>query len=123
MASSLQVIEHLQERFAAQEMTENALGIRVFLSEGRQQLVFAVVLEEGLVLKSPFAAIEAAKPSRVLELNQLRSFGVQSFLGQYSVVTFLPIGSIRSSEIDLVVHLVATEADWMQSQLTATDDY
>lgn len=123
MTSSLQVIEHLKAQFDASEMADSVLAMMVNLADERKQLVFALVAETGISLKSPVAGADSVKSSRLLELGEAGLFGVQIFADQYVLATALPIDDLSSKDLNQMVVLLAHQADSFQAKLTSSDPY
>jgi hypothetical protein len=115
MATRGEAINFLRGINGMQEDDDGGFTYVLELKDGRSQLVFLVVLDDFIVLTSPFANKDDITARKALDLAVI--FGVGDFGGHYCLRHVLFLEDLDESEVVNSVNFLGYRADSLESEV------
>ena len=117
MATKVETLSYLTQNYRAEETGDEVLKFVFEIDESRTQLLFAAVINDLLIMDSPFASTEDINANIAFKLAEESVLGVKRVGDVYTIRHVIPIADIDESEIDLGLHLTAQTADQLESEV------
>ena len=115
MATRAEVIQHIRSYSDVEDMGDGGFKVVYSFDDGRSQLLFMKVLDDLLLMSSPFAHQDDITSTKAIDLAVIYGVGM---VGEYYVLkNVLHIEDIDESEIVNGAGLLAVRADTLEEQV------
>lgn len=115
MATRAEVIQHIRNYSDVEDMGDGGFNVVFSFDDGRTQILFMTVLEDILLMASPFAHRDDITPGKAIDLAVI--YGVGTIGDFYVLRNVLHIADIDESEIVNGARLLAIRADTLEEQV------
>jgi hypothetical protein len=123
MATKQEAVSFLKNKLNAEETSQDFFKMLVEYGDNRSQVVFAVVSEEIIAFKSPFASVDDLSAKQALSAASEGVFGLSEIAGLYCLSHVAFVEDLDASEVYKSVGVLASIADGLEQQMVGGDNF
>lgn len=123
MATKREAANFLENQLNAQETSNDFFKMVINYEDNRSQVVFALVSDEIIAFRSPFASVDDLSAKQALNAAQNNVFGITETAGLYCLSHVVFIEDLDASEVFKSVGVLANLADELEQEVVGGDNF
>jgi len=120
MTTKSELENYLKSEFGMSKIEGETFGADFDLGDGRSQGVLAKIVDDQLIVASPFAEKGQVSADDVFEASHLP---VLMMGDMYFAARIFPIADLQTEEVDYMISSAALTADGLEEKLGLGDDF